>query len=338
MKRPSTPRRSVADIAQLRSELITMARGYTRAQALTTANALGLFALLGERPRSLRTLAARLQSSPRGLRALTAALTSMGLLARHGNQLTLTPPARRLLVPGEPEYIGHMLAHQKRLYDLWGQLEQAVVTGRPARRRRRRRADEERFLRAMVEGSKTSIASVLERIDLSDCETALDLGGGFGAYAVAFHQRWPHLQIALFDVPEAIRLARRFQRESPDPVPLTYLTGDARRDDLGGPYDFILISNVLHMFSPPEIVASLRRVRRALSPRGRVLIKDFMLRDDWRGPREAGLFGLNMLVATEGGGVYTHGEYNRMLRQARLQRVRREPFGVGSTLLTARPN
>lgn len=320
----------------MRAELLAMTRGYMRSQAVLTASGIGLFEALGEGPRSLRALARRVRCSLRGVRALADALTTLGLLVREGEMVRNADLTQDLLVSGGENYIGHLLQHQSHMYDRWGQLDRAVRTGRPVGQPSNRGLRRERFMRAMVEASRRSIPEVLELLDLSQCRRCLDLGGGFGAYAIAFAERWPHLEAVLFDVPDVIRMARSYLRRQGLQGRIECIAGDALKGRLGGPYDAIFISNLLHIFSRRENASVLRRAARALSPGGTITIKDFVLRSDRSGPVWAGLFALNMLIATERGGAYTDAEYEEMLGRAGLRLVARHEIGEASVLLMAK--
>ncbi len=324
--------RSVA----LRARIVEMARGYTLSQAIFTADEVGLFEALARGPVTLAALARRTGCSQRGMRALVDALAALELLEQDAGRVRLVAAAHPLLLRSGASYIGHLLRHQKHLYDRWGALARAVRSGRPVGQASSARERRERFLLAMVEGSRQSVTEVASLLDCSQRRSVLDLGGGLGAYAAAFALRWPHLDVTLFDLPAAVALARPFLRAQGLADRVACLGGDALRDPLGGPYDLIFLSNVAHIFSMREVTALLRRVRRALSRDGVVVVKDFVLRADRRGPLRAALFGLNMLVATESGGVLSEAEFDQVFQRAGLQRVSRQAIGEASLLLTAR--
>ncbi|MCK4414369.1 MAG: methyltransferase domain-containing protein [Candidatus Eisenbacteria sp.] len=322
--------------AELRAELLAAARGYTFAQALMTGNAIGLFDALA-RPATTATLARRLKCSRRGIRALVDALMAMDLLGRRGERISLRPAAAELLRSTGRESIVNLLHHQQHLYTRWSGLETAVRSGRPTEARSAGLAARERFQQAMLEGARRAIPEVLALLDLRACESFLDVGGGLGAYAAALVRRWPHLDGTLLEQPPVARLARRYLRAEGLAERIAVIAGDARRDPLGGSYDLVLFSNVLHIYSRRECVAILRRAVRALAPRGTILIKDFFLRRDRRGPLRAGLFALNMLIATETGAVLSEAELDAVLRSAGLRRIATRAIGEASLLVAAAP-
>ena len=75
--------------------------------------------------------------------------------------------------------------------------------------------------------------------------------------------------------------------------------------DLGTGYDFIHLSNVIHMLSADDNAALIRRCYDALNPGGLLLIKDFLIEPERCGPPFSLLFALHMLVHTPAGDVYT---------------------------------
>jgi ubiquinone/menaquinone biosynthesis C-methylase UbiE len=154
----------------------------------------------------------------------------------------------------------------------------------------------------------------------------LDVGGGSGAYAIAFAQANPQLRAEVFDQPAVLAIAQRHIREAGLEDRISTRVGDLRTDEFGGGYDLVLLSAICHMLSEEENRNLLARVYRALAPGGRVAIQDFLLRADKTGPRAAALFSLNMLVNTRGGASYSEDEYTRWLREAGFGEVRRIPL------------
>ena len=71
-------------------------------------------------------------------------------------------------------------------------------------------------------------------------------------------------------------------------------------EPLLGRYDVVWYSNVLHIRSPEENQARLKRIRSALSPREKPIIQDSFLRcPQGLYPEEASFFSVNMLVFKE---------------------------------------
>jgi hypothetical protein len=87
------------------------------------------------------------------------------------------------------------------------------------------------------------------------------------------------------------------------------------------------------MLGPEENRDLLRRVFRALAPRGRVVIQDYIMDEDGTTPRSGALFAINMLVGTQSGSTYTQKEYAAWLTGAGFTQVRRISLAGPSDLM-----
>jgi hypothetical protein len=75
----------------------------------------------------------------------------------------------------------------------------------------------------------------------------------------------------------------------------------------------------------------------ALNPGGRIVLRDFVLDTDRAGPLEAAIFALQMLLATDAGGLDTRDDWARWLRAAGFTPPESIslPAGIGSVLIVA---
>ena len=114
------------------------------------------------------------------------------------------------------------------------------------------------------------IQNTLSRVDLTSAATLLDLGGGHGFYSVAFAQKYPDLHVTLFDLPAVMDGARPFISETKVGHRIAIRSGNFLHDDIGGGYDAILASNVLHK-DKRDLV--LPKIYSALSPGGTFILR-----------------------------------------------------------------
>lgn len=282
---------------------------------VASAAEVGVFRALAEGAAEPGELARELELDPRAVRALLPVLVKLDLLVREDGRYALTPGARRRLSdPTSPEYVGGGLPHWRHRMASWSRLPEALRSGEPLPRPggSRSRSALERFMRAVAAAPSERIERVVELCleRRPDARTVLDLGGGPGRYALAFAERG--LEATLLDTPDTVEhVARAFELEEVDPVRL--VGADFRTDPLPtGPFDVVLLSNVLHIYSPEENRAVLRKAAGVTSEGGVAAIAEFVRGRSLR----AALKGLFMLLRTEGGGTYTEEELRDWLAEA----------------------
>ena len=151
----------------------------------------------------------------------------------------------------------------------------------------------------------------------------LDLGGGSGAYSIAFAKAIDGLKSEILDLGEVVPLTQENIRKAGLADRISTRAGDMLREPLGENYELILISAICHMFSSEENKRLFHRAYGALAVGGRLVIQDFILEPTKTAPRAAALFSLNMLVGTRAGSSYSEPEYADWMREAGFGDVRR---------------
>jgi predicted O-methyltransferase YrrM len=226
------------------------------------------------------------------------------------------------------------MLHTARLWHRWSGLTECVRTG-TATPEERGAESTEAFIAAMHNNARQRAAQLAQAV-AAGASRMLDVGGGSGAYAIAFAQANPQLRAEVFDQPAVLAIAQRHIREAGLEDRISTRVGDLRSGEFGGGYDLVLVSAICHMLAPDENRDLLARVYRALAQGGCVAIQDFLLRADKTGPRAGALFSLNMLVNTRGGASYSEEEYTAWLREAGFEDVRRVPLAGPAGVLVAR--
>jgi (2Fe-2S) ferredoxin/SAM-dependent methyltransferase len=306
-------------------ELMGMIRGYQESRILLTAVELDVFTAIADGA-SAAAVAQRCRTDRRATELLLNALVALGVVQLQGECYRNAPVAARFLVANSPDDARTALRHNLSLWTTWSSLTDAVRIGHVALRAEMRERDDDwtvPFIAAMHRGAAARAPSVVAAVGAEGVKRMLDVGGGSGAYAIAFAQANPELTAVVLDLPTVLPITEGHIEEAGLATRVTTLAGDLRRDDFGKGYDLLLLSSICHMLGPEGNRDLLARAARALAPRGRVVIQDFILEPDRTKPRLAVLFALNMLVGTEAGSTYTEDEYASWLRAAGLTEVRR---------------
>lgn len=322
-------------------ELRALGSGFQPAQLLLTALELGVFDLLGGGPRPPRELAGALGLDARATEIAANGLVALGLLRLTPAGYANDEPATRFLVRGSPDYRGEILRHVHASWEDWAELGQTWRTGRPALHRKTQQlpstAEGVRDFILGMENVTRDLAPLLaERLPLAGCRRALDLGGGPGNYALAFVRRWPELTVVHFDLPPTSAVAREFVAGREGEERVSFVEGDFLSDPVGEGFDFIWLSQVIHMLGEAQVQRLLGRAAAALAPGGRLGVHDQFLEPSKTTPRGAALFGVHMLAVTEGGRAYSLEETSRWLEAAGLACEAPIDYGGPSRVALAR--
>jgi predicted O-methyltransferase YrrM len=194
----------------------------------------------------------------------------------------------------------------------------------------------EPFIAAMDHNARGRARAVAQAVEVTGARQMLDLGGGSGAYSIAFAKAAPGLHSEIVDAPEVLALANDYVRKAGLADRISTRAGDMLSVPLeAGKYDLVLLAAICHMFSPEENKQLIERAYAALAPKGRLVISDFVLEADKTAPRFAALFALNMLVGTRAGSSYSEPEYAAWLKEAGFAESKRVRMPGPANLMIA---
>ena len=294
----------------------------------------GIFEALLSGPVTIHALAQRLELDERALGIVLGALADWRLVVERDDAYELAELGRRTLADSSsPDYVARGLPLWLSGLRAMTQLPEVLHTGEGPGMHRGT-PTREQLAHFMAGMAAAPAARVRHVVDLClarapRARTALDVGGGPGLYARELASRG--LDVTLFDTPETIDfVGDAYQLRDAEHIHLA--AGDAVAGPLpSGPFDVVLISNVLHMYAPARNRALLRNVAAVTAPGGVVAIGD-MVRG--RSPRAA-RFAVVMLLNTEDGNTYTADEYEAWLREAGFTDVQVEDADAERQLITA---
>jgi (2Fe-2S) ferredoxin/precorrin-6B methylase 2 len=322
-------------------ELADTIRGFMPSRVLLTALELDAFTAIARSasPPTAAALASALRTDSRATAILLDALVALGLLSKRDGAYANAPAAARYLVAGAKDDASTALKHNLSLWQTWSALTEVVRTGRPAGRvEMAARGDSWTipFIAAMHRNAALRAPLVVKAVGTEGVRRLIDIGGGSGAFAVAFAQASPALEAEVFDLATVVPIASGHVAAAGLADRVRTRVGDLRADAFGSGYDLALLSAICHMLGPDENRDLLRRVFAALSPGGRVVIQDHVMAEEKTSPRAGAMFAVNMLVGTSQGGTYSEAEYAGWLRQAGFGEVQRVPLPGPNDLVIGR--
>jgi hypothetical protein len=280
---------------------------YWETKILLTAVRLDLFSALDGKPKTLHELADRIDAHEPSLGLLLNALVAMRLLTKEGDTYKNSSAAARHLVRHSSEYVGHLLLLHDAEWKYWEMLEETIRTGRRSADRHVFESDPElgrNVLAVLHRIGRQSGPDFARRLQLGGRMHLLDLGGGAGTNAIAFCQAYPDMTATVFDLAATLTLTEKTVKDAGLESRITFRPGDFNRDTFGGPYDVVLMSDILHYQTFEANQALVAKAFTHLVSGGRLIIKDRFLDEAGTGPAWTTAFALHILVNTQQGSCY----------------------------------
>ncbi len=306
------------------ASLMSGVTGFMKSRVILTAAELDIFTLLDREPDTAAGLAKKAGFNRRALVRVLDALVPSGLLAKNGDLYSLTEEGT-LLSSRHADSVLPMVLHMNRLWETWGDLSLIVKKGMRGKRRHTGRMDPAAlaaFIGAMDVIGRDLSLEIAGSYDAGQARRLLDVGGASGTYAVAFLRKNPALHATIFDLDSVIPMARARMDAEGLTGRADFAPGDFYRDDLPGGHDLVLLSAIIHQNDTRENVDLYRKVFDALTPGGKILIRDHVMERDRTSPVSGALFAINMLVNTRGGNTYTFREIKKDLKTCGFTGIR----------------
>jgi acetylserotonin O-methyltransferase len=307
--------------------VLDLMEAFRRSKVMFVAVKLGVFDALLAGPKSLADLATELKLNTDALERLLGACVSLELLSKHGEQFANTPTATTYLTKSSPHRLtGYISYSNDVMWKLWANLEDAVREGTHRWQQTfgwegaifshlfRDENTKREFLMGMHGFGVISSPQIVGAFDLSRFKVFCDLGGATGHMAIAACERYPTMRAIMFDLPEALPLAKEIVGASSVSHRIELVGGDFFSDELPQ-CDLIGLSRILHDWTEEKINNLLRRIHDRLPRGGGLLVAEKLLWEDKTGPRWAQMQSLNMLTCTEGK-ERTLSEYETLLTKA----------------------
>jgi cyclopropane fatty-acyl-phospholipid synthase-like methyltransferase len=292
---------------------------YWETKILLTAVRLDVFSILGGKPKTAAEAAARIGAHEPALVLLLNALVAMRLLTKCGEVYGNSSAADSHLVRHSPHYIGHLLLLHDAEWNNWGKLEETIRSGKRTVDRHVFESDPAlgaNVLAVLHRIGRQSGPELAKRLRLQGREQLLDLGGGAGTNAIAFCQVYPDINATVFDLSATLPVAEKTVKEAGLESRISLRGGDFNLDLLGGPYDVVLMSDILHYQTFETNQALVKKVYDHLAPGGQVVIKDRFLDDAGTAPAWTTAFAVHILVNTQQGSCYKTAEAMQWMTKA----------------------
>ena len=222
-------------------------RGFMPSRAILTALELDVFTAVGKGG-SAQQIAAKIGAVVRSTEMLLNVLVSLKLLEKRDGIYTNGPVAARFLVEGSPDSARTAQLRMANMWRRWSKLTDAVRTG-TAVEAGRDNGWVNSFIAAMDHTARGRARAVAQAVELNGEKVMLDLGGGSGAYSMAFVRASSGLHSEIVDMPEVMPIAQEHVRRAGLTDRISTRAGDMLSVPLEpASYDLVLLSAICHMF------------------------------------------------------------------------------------------
>ncbi|MBI5197771.1 MAG: hypothetical protein HZA19_04090 [Nitrospirae bacterium] len=141
----------------------------------------------------------------------------------------------------------------------------------------------------------------------------------------------------VFDLPQTLKITREIIQQFGASGQVTTREGNYLSDGFGQGHDVILLSSMMNQESPEVNKRTFRKAFDSMVSGGMLILQEQMLNSAKTGPELSALIGVNQLIHTPAGSVYSDQELSSWLEEVGFRQVAFNPLSQPSpfTVLTA---
>ena len=279
---------------------------------------LGIFDALVERPLDAPKLAGACAARPERLLTLCDALVGLGLLRRVDDTYALTSASEEFLTTSAPRSMRELLLCSPGPWENWPVLDETMRGADPPH------MVDATFYRELVPATFPTQFAAASRVaeSIGNVTNLLDLGTGAAPWAIAFLLANPNARATVNDLPLVLDIARANVQSYGLDERCRFAPGDYFELDLpDSAFDALVLGHVLRAEGHEGARRLLDRAVRTLRPEGVVVVADYFVADDRRGPLNPLLLGVTMAASTPAGTTFTYEECRRLLAEVGVHDV-----------------
>jgi O-methyltransferase domain/Dimerisation domain len=323
------------------SHIMQVGMGFWGSKTLLSAVELELFTKLGSGAMTGSQIGEALELDARAIPDFPDALVALELLDREGegsdSLYRNTPTTAVFLDKASPAYVGGLLEMANdRLYPFWGDLTEALRTGKPQNEIKHSGKpvfDElysdpdrlEQFLNAMAGISLGPFQALAEKFDFSKFETLCDVGGATGQLAIIVAGRHPQMRCTTFDLPVVKPIAKRTIEAAGLSERVTAVGGDFFGDPLPKA-DVITMGLILHDWNLDNKMHLINAAYDALPEGGAFIVIENLIDDARRKNAFGLLMSLNMLIEFGDAFDFTGADFDGWCKEAGFKQTEVVPL------------
>lgn len=313
-----------------------------QAMSLIVGSRRGVFEGLKDGPRAVDVLAESLGVDPGTLLLHLRMMTAAGYVVQAGpGSYDLSELGRSMLLEQSPARQTAWLRVIEREWTTFLHTGEVLTTGRGIDYHAEL-SDADQwadYQESMLELARRFAPVVAAMVPVrKGAERLLDIGGSHGLFGALIARHHPPMRSEVLDLPDAVEHASKLAAAEGHDDIVTYRAGNCLVDDLGRAWDVVVLSSILHHFTPTEIADLLSRVRAATAPGATVAIFELVQPAADDPPEVLGDAFALFFRLTSTGRCYSTTEYADWLTAAGFTDVQTQllPMGRSLALFTGR--
>jgi hypothetical protein len=318
------------------ARIMEVGMAFWPAMTLLTAVKLGVFTELGKGARTGAELRDSLGLHPRSTPDFFDTLVALHFLDRDGDgedgKYANTAETAMFLDRNSPAFMGGFLemAHD-RLYPFWGDLGEALRTGKPQNESKHGGAGMfeelykdpvrlEQFMDAMAGISVGNFLAFADKFDFSKYKTLTDVGGAAGVLSICVARANSHMTCTTTDLPPATEIAKRKIAEAGLSDRIKAESIDFFTEEIP-PADVVTMGMILHDWNLEKKMMLIKKAYDAIPEGGAFVVIETII-DDARRENAFGLMmSLNMIVEFGEAFDYTGADFDGWCREVGFKRT-----------------
>jgi len=318
-----------------------MAQQFWIAKSIGVACELNIAEIIGSETKSIDDIATEAAVDSNSLYRLLRALATEGVFKEEKSKLFSNTKRSASLIPSDNS-MKYMIQHQLNT-DNWAavnELKYSVTTGKSAVRKlfgegvfEHIGKDPQKnilYNKAMINTSAIIAEAILGAYDFSGIQSLVDVGGGQGRLLASIMKKNPQMKGVLLDMPHVVEGAESLFEEQ-GVLNNLEITAGSFFDIMPEECDGYILKNIIHNFDDEKSIEILKKIRSAISPKGRLIIIEMII-PKFNKSSYAKLFDLQMLLGSDGSKERTEEEYMEIFNKAGFELSRTvdlvSPFSV----------
>lgn len=263
-----------------REQLLNLVAGEWIAQSIYAVAKLDVASHLMHGPKTVNELAELTDCDVENLYRLMRMLASIGMFHEEENHYFINTKVSELLAKDHPQNLRALiLFYSGEMSQTWTHALDCIKTGKPAfdlkfnqpvfEYFRSHPISAQCFNAAMKEKSQVVISSCMRAFNFSRFSSIYDLGGGLGHFLAALLSVYPHMQGALYELPEVVGKAKVVLLPFKERCQL--ISGNFfKHIPKGG--DAYLLKSVIHDWNDSDSLTILNKCHQAMNKDDRLII------------------------------------------------------------------